>query len=156
VSCLAGKEAGLSFSLLYAAPETVHAFTSGLKVVVADTAVDVFAFGIMCFELLTRRPYYSKGLTGSEVGDMLAGSQRLPHERLSPGAERQLGTLKTFALAPSTTSVAGKALGLCAAWPYIEQHLLFLLAVTLSWCSGYKCEVCVCASTLEKRDAHLA
>ena len=94
----AGEEVGLSFSLLYAAPETVAAFTSGKRAVFADTAVDTFAFGVMCFELLTRKPFYPKGLSGSDVGEMLAGLQPMPHEELSAEADRQLGALKRCAL----------------------------------------------------------
>jgi hypothetical protein len=96
----AGKEAGLSFSLLYAAPETVAAFIAGRRDVVADTAVDTFAFGIMCFELLTRAPFYPEGLRGSDVGDMLAGRRPLPHESMAPEVERKLGTLKQCAPRP--------------------------------------------------------
>lgn len=94
----AGEDVGLSFSLLYAAPETVAAFTGGKASVVADTAVDIFAFGIICYEVLTRQPYYMKGLTGSDVGDMLAGLQPLPHEQMLPTTERALGSLKRYAL----------------------------------------------------------
>jgi hypothetical protein len=75
----------------------VHAFTRGKGTVIASTSVDVFAFGIMCFELLTRRPFYKKGLAGKEVGEMLAGLKRLPHEDMAPDTERKLGTLKKCA-----------------------------------------------------------
>ena len=94
---LAGSEVGLSFALPYAAPETVLAFTQGRSTVCAATCVDTFAFGIMCFELLARRPYYSKGLSGQQVGEMLAGLQPLPHERLSADTEEKLGALKQCA-----------------------------------------------------------
>lgn len=93
----ADSEVGLSFSLLYAAPETVHAFTQGRSTVCADASVDAFAFGIMCFELLTRRPFYGKGLSGREVGEMLAGLKPLPHEQMSHETEQKLGTLKQCA-----------------------------------------------------------
>ena len=96
---LAGKTVGLSFSLLYAAPETVAAFVNGKRAVVADSAVDTFAFGIMCYELLTRAPFYPKGLSGADVGDMLAGRREMPHETMSVDTERKLGTLKRCAAA---------------------------------------------------------
>ena len=96
---LAGKTVGLSFSLLYAAPETVAAFVNGKRAVVADSAVDTFAFGIMCYELLTRTPFYPKGLSGADVGDMLAGRREMPHETMSVDTERKLGTLKRCAAA---------------------------------------------------------
>ena len=69
----AGSKVPISFTLRYAAPETVAAFQRGKSTSNADTAVDVFAFGIMCYELLTRAPYYPSGVNGQEVGEMLAG-----------------------------------------------------------------------------------
>lgn len=95
--CGAGSKVPVSFTLKYAAPETVQAFTRGREAVVADTAVDMFAFGIMCFELLTRRPYYPKECSGQEVGEMLSGSRRLPHESMDDATARRLGVLRSCA-----------------------------------------------------------
>lgn len=94
----AGSKVPVSFTLKYAAPETVQAFLRGRETVVADTAVDVFAFGIMCFELLTRRQYYPKEVSGQEVGEMLSGSRRLPHESMDDATARRLGVLGSCAL----------------------------------------------------------
>jgi serine/threonine protein kinase len=87
----------ISFTLRYAAPETVAAFQQGRSTSIADTAVDVFAFGIMCYELLTRAPYYPSGVNGQEVGEMLAGNKLLPHETMSETNSRRLGVLRECA-----------------------------------------------------------
>ena len=47
-------EAPLSYSLAYAAPETIAAAERKERVVVADPAVDVWALGVMAYELFTR------------------------------------------------------------------------------------------------------
>lgn len=91
----------ISFTLRYAAPETVAAFQQGKSTSKADTAVDVFAFGIMCYELLTRAPYYPGGVNGQEVGEMLAGNKQLPHENMSDTSARRLGVLRGYALPTS-------------------------------------------------------
>jgi hypothetical protein len=88
----------VSFTLRYAAPETVAAFQQGKHSVIADSAVDVFAFGIMCYELLTRSAYYPSGVSGQAVGEMLAGNKKLPHEVMSETTAKKLGILKECAL----------------------------------------------------------
>jgi serine/threonine protein kinase len=82
---------------VYAAPEAVHSWTSGKNTVNSDTAADIFALGVMCFELLTRAPYYPKGSTAKDVGEMLAGLRPLPHENLSETTSKRLGVLKECA-----------------------------------------------------------
>ena len=49
-----GVEAPMSYSLAYAAPETIEAAERKDRTVVADPAVDVWALGVMAYELFTR------------------------------------------------------------------------------------------------------
>ena len=44
----------MSYSLAYAAPETIAAAERKERVVVADPAVDVWSLGVMAYELFTR------------------------------------------------------------------------------------------------------
>ena len=61
VANAAGEVAPLSLTMAYAAPETVEAYVRGEKTVVADSAVDVWAVGVMAFELYTHRRVLSTG-----------------------------------------------------------------------------------------------
>ena len=57
----AGARAPLSLTMAYAAPETVQAYLRGDAQVDADTAVDVWAVGVMAFELYTHRRVFQAG-----------------------------------------------------------------------------------------------
>jgi eukaryotic-like serine/threonine-protein kinase len=48
-----GEPAPVNFTLAYGAPETVRAFVGKAGAVTADPAVDVWALGVMAWELLT-------------------------------------------------------------------------------------------------------
>ena len=48
----------MSFTVKYAAPETIKAFRRGDETVKVHPAVDVWAFGVICFELLTNQKFY--------------------------------------------------------------------------------------------------
>lgn len=89
----------LSFTLWYAAPETIIAFKAGQEMCTASEAVDLFAFGVLCYELLTGVPYYPLDTTTSGAGQMLAGLAPLPHEVV--GARAELGSLDGYAAALS-------------------------------------------------------
>lgn len=100
----AGWEMPLSFTLWYAAPETITTFKSRTQMCTADHSVDLFAFGIICYELLTGMPYYPTGVTTSGAGAMLTGRALLPHESLSiEEGTAKLGTLRGYALPPLNT-----------------------------------------------------
>ena len=49
----AGEVATLSFSLAYAPPEVVRAFIEQADTVTAEPAMDVWALGVICYELFT-------------------------------------------------------------------------------------------------------
>ena len=55
-----GQAARLGFTLAYAAPEVIAAADKGTKSMIANTAVDAWALGVMAFELLTGQPMYCK------------------------------------------------------------------------------------------------
>ena len=48
-----GDKAPLNFTMVYAAPEVIHAFLAGEKHIEASPALDAWALGVMAFELLT-------------------------------------------------------------------------------------------------------
>jgi serine/threonine protein kinase len=92
---------GLSFSLLYAPPEVVHAVEAKDKTVRADPAVDMWAIGVIAFELLTRARIFPPNLTKQQVRDQIAGRADLPWEDPARRADsiRQLRILKRTVLA---------------------------------------------------------
>ena len=71
----------MSFTVKYAAPETIQQFQRGEETVTAHPAVDVWAFGVNCFELLTHHKFYGDGTTADEVLALLGSDQLLPSEK---------------------------------------------------------------------------
>ena len=77
----AGDEAELLFSLPYAPPEVAAAAERQTKSVRAAAAVDVWALGIISFELLTRsRVFVPFETPAEEIMDQLQGRGVLPWE----------------------------------------------------------------------------
>jgi serine/threonine protein kinase len=72
--------APLSFSLRYAAPEVVEAFEARQKSILVDPAMDLWAFGLMAYELLTDEPAFPPGATVNAVKDQIIGRAPLPWE----------------------------------------------------------------------------
>lgn len=70
----------MSFSLRYAAPETVAAFEAKELTVGVDSAVDMWALGIMAYELLTDAPVFKRDSTKKDIQDRLSGRAPLPWE----------------------------------------------------------------------------
>lgn len=54
----AGKAARLTYSLAYSPPETLKDFNDGERTVVADPSVDMWAVGIIAYELITGKPSF--------------------------------------------------------------------------------------------------
>lgn len=48
-----GKEAGLGFSIMYAAPEVIASYRSGKRKMKVTEALDVWSLGVLAIELLT-------------------------------------------------------------------------------------------------------
>ena len=68
-----GETARVGFTLAYAAPETVTAHAAGHSSVIADTATDAWALGVMAFELLTGGPAFcTVALTQETVRSVVA------------------------------------------------------------------------------------
>lgn len=90
--------ASLSFSLKYAAPEVVHALEAGEKAIRVEPAVDVWAIGVIAFELLTGErafPSHTGARDGDQaVQDAIAGRALLPWEGASAAARERLDKLR--------------------------------------------------------------
>lgn len=97
----AGAKAKLVCTLQYAAPETVAASEVAASGVTADPATDIWALGIVAFELLTGRRVFTVGNTASrEFREQLRGAAFLPWEgRGSRETVRQLRALRHSVLA---------------------------------------------------------
>lgn len=95
----AGSTASLMFSLKYAAPEVVQALQAGNKTVIADAAVDIWAIGVIAFELLTgKRAFPSSAMNPTETDAMvqaaLSGHSPLPWEGEGEVVEERLEKLR--------------------------------------------------------------
>ena len=71
----------MSFTVKYAAPETIRTFRRGEETVTAHPSVDVWAFGMICFELLTHQKFYGVGKTADDVLALLESDELLPSEK---------------------------------------------------------------------------
>eukprot|EP00892_Ulva_mutabilis_P007647 jgi/Ulvmu1/5254/UM022_0047.1 len=74
------QEAPLSFSLKYAAPEIVAAYESKQRTIVASPAMDMWALGLMAYELLTDTSAFPAGTAAKTVCDQISGREPLPWE----------------------------------------------------------------------------
>jgi serine/threonine protein kinase len=82
-------------SLKYAAPETVAALEAGQRGIVVDAAVDIWAIGVIAFELLAGERAFPTGSRNlAQVRACLAGRAPLPWERGSAGAPARLKKMR--------------------------------------------------------------
>ena len=108
-----GTRAGLAFSLNYAAPELLAAKEDGACTVTVDGAADMWALGVVAFELLSKRRTFAAGTPEAEIRDMLRGRLPLPWEQEEPRALRTLKhsvlqcLSRDAALRPTAAQVAG-------------------------------------------------
>ena len=84
----AGAKTGLSFSLNYAAPEVLAVQAAGGRVVTADAAADVWALGVVAYELLTGARVFPVNAAAETVRAQILGAQKLPWEAAPPRALR--------------------------------------------------------------------
>lgn len=71
---------------MYAAPETVLALEAGSRTVTADSAVDIWAIGVIAFELLTGERVFPYAAARPDILSAIAGRSPLPWEEGAPGA----------------------------------------------------------------------
>lgn len=88
----AGSIAPLSYSLRYAPPEVIRALEGGQRTIQADPAVDIWAIGVIAFELLTgERALHPSGLepAAAETAalDAISGRSQLPWEQAEAGPQ---------------------------------------------------------------------
>jgi serine/threonine protein kinase len=90
----AGVAASLEFTLAYAAPEIVAAYEAGKRTEVVDSAADVWALGVIAFELLTDTRTFPADTQASAIIDALLGRAALPWE--GPQSDELLPKLRMF------------------------------------------------------------
>jgi serine/threonine protein kinase len=82
--------------IIYRPPEVLAATEAGGAALPAQPAVDIWAFGVIAFELLTNSPAFAHGSTRKEIGDQISGRQGGPpwEEVWGPGLEDRLVPLR--------------------------------------------------------------
>eukprot|EP00892_Ulva_mutabilis_P002522 jgi/Ulvmu1/12270/UM087_0004.1 len=83
-----GEEAGMSFSLYYAPPEVIVAYKERRRTILADPSADVWALGVIIWELLTKQKYFKEQTSMRSVVSMLRGDAALPSEQRLPADVR--------------------------------------------------------------------
>ena len=90
----AGDNVPLTFSPMYAPPEVAEAAESGDRTIVADAAADMWALGVMAFELLTDQPvFHPISATRELIWAQLCGREALPWEDGAVGQREKLKQL---------------------------------------------------------------
>jgi serine/threonine protein kinase len=91
----AGARASLAYSLAYAPPEVIEELENRTTTVVVSMAVDIWALGVIAFELLTGLPPFAAGLPRAAVKDQIAGREKLRWERVgAPECDDALARLR--------------------------------------------------------------
>jgi serine/threonine protein kinase len=88
-------------SLDFAAPEVVRALEAGKTQIKVEPAQDVWALGMVAYELLTRSRAFPSGMNQSEICDQITGRTQLPWETEASKRKRllQLKQLKPSVIA---------------------------------------------------------
>jgi serine/threonine protein kinase len=92
----AGTERKLSFSPLYAAPEIFQSLEAGARTMTADSATDIWALGVMAFELLAKTSAFPDDCAWDDLTAMLLSNAPLPWEEggAKHGAMKELRGLQ--------------------------------------------------------------
>lgn len=72
--------ASLSFSPRYAAPEVLKAYEAQQREILVESSMDIWALGVMAYELLTDAPAFDRFCKQEDVIDQLVGRKPLPWE----------------------------------------------------------------------------
>jgi hypothetical protein len=96
-----GATVSLTLSLTYAAPEAIKAYEASQWSVICDAAVDMWALGLIAYELLFSRRVFNRSLSRTDIQDQLMGRAPLPWENpdLSFKPVRELRILRRSVLA---------------------------------------------------------
>lgn len=98
----AGDTVPVALTAAYAAPEVAIAHQQRQKTVQASAAVDIWAVGVMAYELLTRSIWFA-GMSQDQILAAVATAGQLPWEASTPDARRALRK-SLRALAPHVMS----------------------------------------------------
>ena len=82
------------FTLRYAPPESVLALHQKTTIT-AHPNQDVWAIGVLAFEMMSGQLLFPMGSTSAEVQQVLIGERRFPHEE-DPSVWRKVGKLSTL------------------------------------------------------------
>jgi serine/threonine protein kinase len=75
-----GQSSHLTFTLPYAAPEVVAAFEAGQHTVAMHPAADVWALGLIAFEMLTGERIFAPFTEQQDILNAIAGRTAMPWE----------------------------------------------------------------------------
>jgi serine/threonine protein kinase len=84
----------MSLSPGYAAPEVVLAYRARQRTTIAHPSVDMWALGVIAYEMLTKQRTFGANATAEEMIARTAGPDPLPWEDTSPAALSQLRELR--------------------------------------------------------------
>jgi serine/threonine protein kinase len=87
------------YSRQYVAPEVLHAVKSDAEEYRVTGAEDIWALGIIAFELLTFEPAFPLGLTVPEIEAQILGHEAAPWEVQSSEINRKLRGLRKSVMA---------------------------------------------------------
>eukprot|EP00892_Ulva_mutabilis_P006501 jgi/Ulvmu1/4222/UM019_0201.1 len=91
----ADDDVGITFSPSYAPPEVALAAERGDHTIVADAAADMWALGLMAFELLTGKPVFPPIVsTKDSIWVQLCGREVLPWEEGAPERAEKVAQLR--------------------------------------------------------------
>lgn len=105
-ACGAGEKARLVCNLAYAAPEIVHAAEGAKRAVVVDSAADIWALGVIAFELLAGELTFPQFPQRGDIAeakrvsklicDSVSGRTELPWEGGGAEARRRTDQLRAL------------------------------------------------------------
>jgi serine/threonine protein kinase len=96
LECCAGSTGPTVPGIIYRPPEVLQATEGAGAPLPCHPAVDIWAFGVIAFELLTNSPAFAHGSTRKAIGDQISGRKGgLPWESAwGPGLEGRLVPLR--------------------------------------------------------------